>query len=47
VSRYQGLQEEAYITTGYNPYQLKTIYSHLETTEVEWDSDDEDALILQ
>ena len=47
VSRYEGKQEESYIAPVHDPYQLKTIYQVKNVEEIEFDSDDEDALILQ
>ena len=46
VSRYEGVAEESFIACNFDPYQLKTNYDYMDVQEVEWDSDDEDALIL-
>ena len=43
---YEGKEEETYIQANWEAYQLKTIYKHQVKEEIEWDSDDEDALIL-
>ena len=43
---YEGEEEAAYIKPLYEAYQLKTIYQHSQKDEADWDSDDEDALIL-
>ena len=45
--RYEGEEEETYIAPVHDPYQMKTIYKVKDVQEVELDSDDEDALILQ
>jgi len=43
---YEGEEEETYIQSNFVAYQLKTIYQVKAVDEIEWDSDDEDALIL-
>lgn len=43
---YEGAEEESYITTIFDAYQLKTNAQHKAVEEVEFDSDDEDAIVL-
>lgn len=43
---YEGYQEEVYIRSAFEPYQLKTIYKVKKVDEIEWDDEDEDLLIL-
>lgn len=43
---YEGAEEESYITTNFDAYQLKTCSQHKAVEEVEFDSDDEDAIVL-
>ena len=45
-SIYEGKKEESYIQCMYDPYQLKTTYLVKKVEEIEFDSDDEDAIIL-
>lgn len=44
---YKGSQDDTYIRSYFDSYQLKTIYRIKDQAEVELDSDDEDALIFQ
>ena len=43
---YMGRPEDSYITTNFEAYQLKNLMEHQKLDEIEWDSDDEDTLIL-
>lgn len=43
---YEGAQEESYIVANYEAYQLKTLYQVKQVEEIDFDSDDEDALVL-
>ena len=43
---YEGKAEESYISVKHSPYQLKTNYAVHKVEEIEWDSDDEDAVVL-
>ena len=45
-SIYEGKKEESYIQCFYDPYQLKTTYQVKKVEEIEFDSDDEDAVVL-
>ena len=47
VGLYEGKQEESYINVLFEAYQLKTLYQVKDVNEVDIDSDDEDAVILQ
>lgn len=44
---YEGKQEESYINVRFDAYQLKTLYKVKDQEDVEIDSDDEDAVVLQ
>lgn len=43
---YEGDDEETYIGSLHEAYQMKTLYKVKQVDEMELDSDDEDALIL-
>lgn len=43
---YEGVEEEAYVCSNFEAYQLKTISQIKKVEEVDWDNEDEDALIL-
>ena len=44
---YASKVDEQLFTSPYEPYQLKTTYSHKEVNEIDWEEEeDEDALVL-
>lgn len=47
ASAYESKIDEKLYTSSYEPYQLKTTYSHKEVDEIDWEEEeDEDALTL-
>jgi len=44
--KYDGQMEESYISSRFDAYQLKTQYQVKQVDEIEFDSDDEDAVVL-